>query len=154
MDAKRPVGVFLPNHPGMFAQRTSSLGVLIRDTVTSNILYYKDQRPRRNCWPGNFFRGETVCDLCHIYPLPLSLTIMLAPILYPSQVSASESVLLDLRSANLANLGFLTRVQLLLRLQGMGHEIWFVDFLSSQIICTKVLTPSCINDDWTIMYLI
>ena len=49
--------------------------------------------------------------------------LVLAPILYPSQVSASESVLLDLRSANLANLGFLTRVQLLLRLQGMGHEI-------------------------------
>ena len=62
------------HHPRMFAQRTSSLGVLIRDTVTSNILYYKDQRPRRNCWPGNFFRGETVCGLFHIYPLPLSLT--------------------------------------------------------------------------------
>ena len=74
MDAKRPVGVCFPNHPRMFAQRTSSLGVLIRDTVTGSSYTIKDQRPRRNCWPGNFFRGETVCGLFHIYPLPLSLT--------------------------------------------------------------------------------
>ena len=60
--------------------------------------------------------------------------LVLAPILYPSQVSASESVLLDLRSANLANLGFLTRVQLRVRLHGMGHEQkGHADFLSDHI---------------------
>ena len=63
----------LPNHSWMFAQRTSLRG-FNKEHGHPTFLYYK--RPRRNCWPGNFFRGEKACGLLHSYRmLPLSLTL-------------------------------------------------------------------------------
>ena len=105
-------------------------GVLIRDTVTGSILYYKD--------PAEIADQAISSGEGGMWTVPhLSVTTftnhMLAPILYTSQVSASV-LLFPMRAScwvfaqrylcsTCANLGFLTRVQLLLRLQGMGHEI-------------------------------
>ena len=129
MDAKRPVVVFCQTIPGC-SRSEHPFGDLIRNTVNQHSYTIKD--------PAEIADQAISSGEGGMWTVPhLSVTTftnhMLAPILYTSQVSASV-LLFPMRAScwvfaqrylcsTCANLGFLTRVQLLLRLQGMGHEI-------------------------------